>query len=187
MCYRRHVLSSACAIVLGAAGVRRGFGTARRHRVLMNQAVRPQKIQKIAASACPHDCPSTCALEVEVFDAHTIGRVRGAADNAYTAGVICAKVARYAERVASSRPADAAAAPHRRQGLRPVRADLLGRRARSCRRSISCAPKRSTARKRSGRITMPAPWATSCATASIACATPRNIPASSRPSASIRP
>ena len=62
----------------------------------MNQAVRPQKI---AASACPHDCPSTCALEVEVLDAHTIGRVRGAADNAYTAGVICAKVARYAERV----------------------------------------------------------------------------------------
>jgi anaerobic selenocysteine-containing dehydrogenase len=62
----------------------------------MNQAVRPHKI---AASACPHDCPSTCALEVEVFDAHTIGRVRGAEDNAYTAGVICAKVARYAERL----------------------------------------------------------------------------------------
>ena len=62
----------------------------------MNQAVRPQRI---AASVCPHDCPSTCALEIEVFDAHTIGRVRGAPDNAYTAGVICAKVARYAERV----------------------------------------------------------------------------------------
>jgi anaerobic selenocysteine-containing dehydrogenase len=62
----------------------------------MNQAVRPQRV---AASVCPHDCPSTCALEVEVFDAHTIGRIRGAPDNAYTAGVICAKVARYAERV----------------------------------------------------------------------------------------
>ena len=61
----------------------------------MNQTVRP----RIIASACPHDCPSTCALEVEVFDRHTIGRVRGAEDNAYTAGVICAKVARYAERV----------------------------------------------------------------------------------------
>ena len=61
----------------------------------MNESVRP----KILASACPHDCPSTCALEVEVFDKHTIGRVRGAEDNAYTAGVICAKVARYAERV----------------------------------------------------------------------------------------
>ena len=62
----------------------------------MNQTFRPQKI---AASACPHDCPSTCALEIEVFGDQTIGRVRGAADNAYTAGVICAKVARYAERV----------------------------------------------------------------------------------------
>ncbi len=61
----------------------------------MNQAVRP----RIAASACPHDCPSTCALEVEVFGKDTIGRVRGAEDNTYTAGVICAKVARYAERV----------------------------------------------------------------------------------------
>ncbi len=62
----------------------------------MNQLVRPQKI---GASACPHDCPSTCALEVEILDDHTIGRVRGAPDNGYTAGVICAKVARYAERV----------------------------------------------------------------------------------------
>lgn len=66
----------------------------------MNQTVRPlpQPI-RIGASACPHDCPSTCALEVEILDERTIGRVRGAADNAYTAGVICAKVARYAERV----------------------------------------------------------------------------------------
>jgi anaerobic selenocysteine-containing dehydrogenase len=60
----------------------------------MNQTTR----SRIAASACPHDCPSTCALEVEVFGDRTIGRVRGAAENAYTAGVICAKVARYAER-----------------------------------------------------------------------------------------
>ncbi len=51
------------------------------------------------ASACPHDCPSTCALEVEVIDGRSIGRVHGAEDNSYTAGVICAKVARYAERI----------------------------------------------------------------------------------------
>lgn len=56
-------------------------------------------------AACPHDCPSTCALEVErlppasVGEPARIGKVRGAADNDYTAGVICAKVARYAERV----------------------------------------------------------------------------------------
>ncbi|XBY46012.1 molybdopterin oxidoreductase family protein [Methyloraptor flagellatus] len=54
---------------------------------------------RIGHSACPHDCPSTCALDVEVLDERTIGRIRGASDNAYTAGVICAKVARYAERV----------------------------------------------------------------------------------------
>jgi len=51
----------------------------------------------IRASVCPHDCPSTCALEVEVADGR-IGAVRGAEANGYTAGVICAKVARYAER-----------------------------------------------------------------------------------------
>ena len=66
----------------------------------MNQPVHPlpQPI-RIGASACPHDCPSACALEVEILDERTIGRVHGAPDNAYTAGVICAKVARYAERV----------------------------------------------------------------------------------------
>ena len=49
-------------------------------------------------SACPLDCPSTCALDVEVFDGTRIGRVRGSRANTYTDGVICAKVARYAER-----------------------------------------------------------------------------------------
>ncbi len=43
--------------------------------------------------------PSTCALEVEVLDTRTIGRIRGAEDNLYTSGVICEKVARYAERI----------------------------------------------------------------------------------------
>ncbi|MCP5084609.1 MAG: molybdopterin oxidoreductase family protein [Alphaproteobacteria bacterium] len=54
---------------------------------------------KTVHSVCPHDCPSACALEVEVLDEHTIGRVYGAKQNTYTAGVVCAKVARYAERV----------------------------------------------------------------------------------------
>lgn len=52
-----------------------------------------------AYTVCPHDCPSTCALEVDVLSSTHIGRVRGSKDNTYTAGVVCAKVARYAERV----------------------------------------------------------------------------------------
>jgi anaerobic selenocysteine-containing dehydrogenase len=35
---------------------------------------------------------------VELLDERTIGRVHGSADNDYTVGVVCAKVARYAER-----------------------------------------------------------------------------------------
>ena len=54
---------------------------------------------KIGHSACPHDCPSTCALDIELLDNGRIGRVRGTKENDYTAGVICAKVARYAERL----------------------------------------------------------------------------------------
>ena len=54
---------------------------------------------QIHFTACPHDCPSTCALEVERIDDFHIARVRGARQNSYTAGVVCSKVARYAERV----------------------------------------------------------------------------------------
>jgi anaerobic selenocysteine-containing dehydrogenase len=61
----------------------------------MNQAPRIEH----RPSVCPHDCPSTCSLRVEVIDGRTIGRVHGAQTNRYTAGVICAKVARYAERI----------------------------------------------------------------------------------------
>ena len=55
--------------------------------------------RQIRATVCPHDCPSTCALSVEVLERRRIGAVHGAADNSYTAGIICAKVARYAERI----------------------------------------------------------------------------------------
>jgi len=50
-------------------------------------------------SACAHDCPSVCSLEVERLDERRIGRIYGLKSNTYTAGVTCAKVARYAERV----------------------------------------------------------------------------------------
>ncbi len=61
----------------------------------MNQAPRIER----RSSICPHDCPSACSLDVEVIEGRSIGRVHGAKTNSYTAGVICAKVARYAERI----------------------------------------------------------------------------------------
>ncbi len=51
-----------------------------------------------AFTVCPHDCPSACALEVERLGGDRIGRVRGARGQTYTDGVVCTKVARYAER-----------------------------------------------------------------------------------------
>lgn len=62
---------------------------------MMNQQARID----IRHSTCPHDCPSACALDVEVVDGQSIGRVRGSKKQTYTAGVVCAKVARYAERI----------------------------------------------------------------------------------------
>jgi len=59
----------------------------------------------IVSSVCPHDCPSACALDVERAEpapaeagGRRLGRIRGAEAQDYTLGVVCAKVARYAER-----------------------------------------------------------------------------------------
>lgn len=53
----------------------------------------------IHPSVCPHDCPSACALDVELDADGRIKRLHGAKEHPHTQGVICAKVARYAERV----------------------------------------------------------------------------------------
>lgn len=59
--------------------------------------MRKELDNNISISACPHDCPSTCALEV-THDEKNIYKVKGSSKNTYTSGVVCAKVSRYAER-----------------------------------------------------------------------------------------
>jgi anaerobic selenocysteine-containing dehydrogenase len=51
----------------------------------------------IVRAVCPHDCPDTCALLVKVTDG-VATEVRGDPEHPTTAGVLCTKVARYAER-----------------------------------------------------------------------------------------
>ena len=51
----------------------------------------------LSTSACPHDCPSTCTLDIE-HDDNSIFKINGNKENSYTKGVICAKVSRYRER-----------------------------------------------------------------------------------------
>src|SRR5262245_51433350 len=55
--------------------------------------------RNVRHSACPHDCPSTWALDVDVLAGRRIGAGPGPQGNSYTSGVVCAKVARYAERI----------------------------------------------------------------------------------------
>lgn len=81
----------------------------------MNIATHPPENIIIGHSACPHDCPSTCALDIEIRADGRIGRVRGAEANSYTAGVVCAKVARYAERLYHP---DRLIHPYRRSGAK---------------------------------------------------------------------
>ena len=49
-------------------------------------------------AACPHDCPDTCAMRVGVRDGRVVS-VKGDPTHSLTAGTLCTKVSRYAERV----------------------------------------------------------------------------------------
>ena len=51
----------------------------------------------VSTSACPHDCPSTCTVDIK-HDHNNIYSIRGNKENSYTKGIICSKVSRYNER-----------------------------------------------------------------------------------------
>lgn len=53
---------------------------------------------KVIHAACPHDCPDTCAMLVEVEDGRAT-RVSGDPAHPPTQGFLCTKVTRYLERV----------------------------------------------------------------------------------------
>ena len=90
------------------------------------------------ASVCTFDCPDTCSLSVTVEEGR-ITKVRGSEAAPFTAGVICNKVAR--DMPAFVHGPQRLLHPLRRtgaEGLRAVRAHLLGRRrwTRSTRGSV---------------------------------------------------
>ena len=53
---------------------------------------------QIIHAACPHDCPDTCAMLVEVTDGRAT-KVSGDDAHPTTRGFLCTKVTRYLERV----------------------------------------------------------------------------------------
>ncbi len=101
---------------------------------------------RIARSVCPHDCPSTCALDVEVIDAHTIGRVRGAKDDPVHRRRDLREGRPLRRAHPPSRPPAPSAAPRRPEGRRRVAADQLGRGLRRNRRQVARHRGRARAR-----------------------------------------
>ncbi len=63
----------------------------------MNTAAPALLDERIVHAACPHDCPDTCALRVTVRGEQIIS-IHGEPDHPPTQGVLCTKVARYAQR-----------------------------------------------------------------------------------------
>ncbi len=57
------------------------------------QITEQQAMSRFRPSVCPLDCPDTCSLTVEVADDRVVA-VKGSKANPYTAGVLCAKVAK---------------------------------------------------------------------------------------------
>ena len=56
---------------------------------------------RVVRGACPHDCPDTCALLVEVDASGRATSIKGAPEHPVTAGFLCGKVSNYLERVYS--------------------------------------------------------------------------------------
>src|SRR5499425_2386416 len=57
-----------------------------------------EAMKKVVHAACPHDCPDACGVLITVEDGRAT-RIQGDAAHPVTQGFLCAKVAKYLDRV----------------------------------------------------------------------------------------
>src|ERR1035438_2887125 len=57
-------------------------------------------MKRVVHSACPHDCPDACGVLITVDDGHAV-KIQGDPSHPVTRGFLCAKVAKYLDRVYS--------------------------------------------------------------------------------------
>ena len=69
-------------------------------------------MRKTVHAACPHDCPDACGVLITVEDGRAT-RIQGDPNHPVTRGFLCAKVAKYLDRVYSP---DRVLYPMRRKG-----------------------------------------------------------------------
>src|ERR1700747_1726527 len=58
-------------------------------------------MRKVVHAACPHDCPDACGVLITVEDGRAT-KIQGDPGHPVTRGFLCAKVAKYLDRVYSS-------------------------------------------------------------------------------------
>src|SRR5947209_4713787 len=61
-------------------------------------------MKKVVHAACPHDCPDACAVLISIEGANGSARatrIQGDPEHPVTRGFLCAKVAKYLDRVYS--------------------------------------------------------------------------------------
>src|SRR5271170_3927259 len=57
-------------------------------------------MKSVAHAACPHDCPDACAVLITIEDGRAT-KIQGDPEHPVTRGFLCAKVAKYLDRVYS--------------------------------------------------------------------------------------
>src|ERR1700680_305245 len=59
-----------------------------------------EKMKRVVHAACPHDCPDACGVLITVEDGRAT-KIQGDPGHPVTRGFLCAKVAKYLDRVYS--------------------------------------------------------------------------------------
>ena len=92
-----------------------------KHRII------EQVMKKVVHAACPHDCPDACGVLITVQDGRAT-KIQGDPGHPVTRGFLCAKVAKYLDRVYSP---DRVMYPMRRVAAKGLAAANAGERARA--------------------------------------------------------
>src|SRR5260370_38598808 len=95
-------------------------------------------MKQVVHAACPHDCPDACGVLITVEDGRAT-KIQGDPGHPVTQGFLCAKVAKYLDRVYSQ---DRVLYPVRRVGAKGPRAADATEAGRSARSTRSCSTPR---------------------------------------------
>jgi anaerobic selenocysteine-containing dehydrogenase len=84
-------------------------------------------MKRVVHAACPHDCPDACGVLITIEDGRAT-RIQGDPEHPVTRGFLCAKVAKYLDRVYSP---DRVLYPMRRVKAKGAGSKIVERRATS--------------------------------------------------------